>query len=165
MGDIIFQEEKILTDNDIEPAEEIRKRWNENNPDFGRKMRQYNFTIFFCHKPPRMSPNGEKIFLCTTGTADNLYYDYDDEQCDLSCAYLMKSEVKAHEEQHPYLKYPIAKENKPDDENKLANDGFFTADDLCNKWALSPAQLVDIINNYNDFPVYYLVRKSDDCPF
>ena len=41
-------------------------------------------------------------------------------------------------------------------------DSFLTADDLCKRWSISPTQLVNIIRNHKDLPVYW---EESDVPF
>ena len=167
MGTVEFQKEQLLSSNNIERAEDVRSRWDEDNPDFGVRLRRYNFTLFFSRKEPRTSPNGERVFLCTR--VDGLRWENDD-WCDLEGIYVVKSEVAAHEKQYPFLTYPIATDSNANEANECGetdNAHFLTADDLCNRWSMSPAQLVDVIRTYSGLPVYFRRRYNaiDDVPF
>ncbi|MFZ5426745.1 MAG: hypothetical protein ACOZEN_07205 [Thermodesulfobacteriota bacterium] len=169
MGSEVFQEEELLSGKDIESAEEVMKRWNETNPDFCHRLRQYEFTVFFCPKQPRKSPDGETIYLGTRGTANCLHYQYDDDWGDLDGVYLLRSEVRAHEEKNPYLAYPVVTDDGCNNKQEQCEDSqsiFLDADDLCKRWGVSPARLVGLIqgNDSSEFPVYWR-HKDVDFPF
>ena len=168
MSGIEFQEEQILSSKEIEPAEDVRQRWNESNQDFVHRLQQYKFKIHFSSKPPRRAPNGDRIFLCRSGTVENIHCEcgsYDDEYYDLEGVYLDRFEVITHEGKYTYLKYPVI---SGDERNQSAKDEvntFLTAEDICARWSVSPAQLVDIIKANKDLPVYFKRSTLDDLPF
>jgi hypothetical protein len=157
-------EERVFSGDDIELAENVRQRWNEDNPDFGGRLEQYRFTLFYCGKPPRKSPNGT-IFLCTD--MQNLHWEcgYNDERgwADLDNVYLLKSEVGGHEKQFNYLLFPVVERKKINENSGSQQEIYLTSEDVCKRWSLSPAQLVDLIRGNNDLVVYY--RRQDECPF
>ena len=68
-----------------------------------------------------------------------------------------------------YLTYPVVEEAIPKGEGESGNanqDSFLTADKLCERWGIGPAQLVGLIqgNNADEFPVYWRDRYAD-VPF
>lgn len=157
MGSVELQKEQVLSSNDIELAEDVRKRWNEDNPDFGERLQQYDFTLFLCRKQPRINPKGENIYLCTR--IARLDWKYDD-WCDLDGIYLVRPEVVAHEKQCPFLTYPIATDNNTNEiieDYETSNTTFLTSECLCKRWNISPAQLVKFIQSNEHLPVYWRI--------
>lgn len=167
MGSVEHVEE-VMSSDVIEPAEEVRQRWSEENSDFAQRLRQHNFQLFFSHRPPRITPGGERIFICTRGTVEDLRYEYgygnDTEWCVLDNVCLLRSEVELHETKYPYLKYPAVSDNTSDNGSGTNQEEhiYMSADDICKRWSMSPAQLVDLIRSSNDLPVYW---RKYELPF
>ena len=163
---VIDPEEYPHSASNIEPAEDVRARWNIINPDFCARLRQHEFFVFFCPGLPRKSPDGDIVYICTRGKAENLYYEYDDGFGDLTGVFLLRSQVREHEKQYQYLTYPVVKDGASNEEKssaEMSQDAFLSAGELCKRWGVSPARLVGLVQSDGGLPVYW--RKEDDVPF
>lgn len=150
-------QEKVISESEIVFAEEVMKSWGEDSRSFGDLLCNNNFKILFCRKPPRVTPSGERILICSEGTANNIYAD-DEGYYDLKGIWLFKPDVEEHLKSHPYLSFPIDADAIVDSGGSGSTYDIF--DDLISFYAvkskiqIGPSQFVDAVKDHNT-PVYY----------
>lgn len=112
-----------------------------------------NDSIFFCERITTAHPYDEQH------NNDSVWYDF-------SCIVFDTQEASRWERDKEWLFFvdprdlpEVNKDTSMDEINKEKTDDkhnmFLTAEDICKRWSLSPAQLVDIIRGNSDLNVYW----------
>jgi hypothetical protein len=159
----------------VELAEGIQNRWPgierwELADKIDNKIKDphgYDFPMPYWMRKHKINPaTKEHIYFCERIDRAQPYevqYNGEDQWYDFSCIAFNMKDVSSWEKGKSWLFYVDAVGIDGQTENNGTHDVFLTADDICKRWALSPAQLVDIIQGNHELPVYW--RKYDDAPF
>jgi len=106
------------------------------------------------------SPDTGVVHFCFSGRNAYIQKFSDGDAYDWDGIVLDMSEVEKLERQRPEYCWPVVEgghstEINGDDEFSCDQSTYLTADDICKRWSLSPAQLVSIIQANKDLPVYW----------
>lgn len=167
MGSDNYDGPVYVTFSKIIKATELLARWPgcpEN--DLAQQCRN-NILKCYLYNRTLKKPTGELVNYCSPclGPYDS---SMGEEYCwEWDGIVFNVEDVIEFEIAHPeYLWELVSLESKPEAHEKSdarkSQNNYLTAEDLCQRWSVSPAQLVEIINGDSELPVYW---RSSNVPF
>lgn len=160
-------EPQYVTFSNIIKAEDLLTRWSgcpENDLAYHARN---NVLPCYLYSRTLKKPNGEFVHYCSqssgpydSGNGEDCFWEWD-------VIVFNVEDVEEFEKTHPeYLWEPVSIEraevSSKKNKDKPGNNIVLTADDICKRWSLSPAQLVGIVQSNADLPVYW---EEDNVPF